>query len=73
MTQSQNPDTQYAVGLTNGVPVTFISTGTLPDDLLVEMLDQANYLVSLENPPRTILNTETPQLESLLSSPQIAM
>ncbi|KAJ7041450.1 family S53 protease [Mycena alexandri] len=68
-----NPDTQYAVGLTNGVPVTFISTGTLPDDLLVEMLDQANYLVSLENPPRTILNTETPQLESLLSSPQIAI
>ncbi|KAJ7156355.1 family S53 protease [Mycena filopes] len=68
-----NADTQIGVGLTNGVPVTFISTGTLPDDLLVEMLDQANFLVSMEHPPQTILNTETPQLESLLSSPAIAI
>ncbi|KAJ7155603.1 family S53 protease [Mycena filopes] len=68
-----NPDMQWSVGLTNGVPVTFISTGTVPDDLLVEMLDQANYLVSLDNPPQTVLNTETPQLESLLWSPAIAI
>ncbi|KAJ7189161.1 family S53 protease [Mycena filopes] len=68
-----DPDTQIGVGLTNGVPVTFISTGTLPNDLLVEMLDQANFLVSMEHPPQTIVNTETPQLESLLSSPAIAV
>ncbi|KAJ7304714.1 hypothetical protein DFH08DRAFT_1089152 [Mycena albidolilacea] len=47
----------YTVGMATGVPVTFISTGTLPDDLLTEMLDQANYLLTLEHPPQTILDT----------------
>ncbi|KAF7334662.1 Serine protease S53 [Mycena venus] len=67
-----NPDMQYAVGLTNGIPVTFISTGTLPNDRLTEMLDQANHLLSLEHPPNTVLNTQTPGLESQLS-PQMAV
>ncbi|KAJ7863557.1 family S53 protease [Mycena leptocephala] len=49
-------DIQYAIGLTNGVPVTFISTGTQKNDDFVELLDQANYLLSLEHPPQTILN-----------------
>ncbi|KAJ6560627.1 family S53 protease [Mycena vulgaris] len=51
-----NPDMQIAVGLTNGVPVAFISTGTLPNDDLTEMLDQAHFLLSLKHPPQTILN-----------------
>ncbi|KAJ7845098.1 family S53 protease, partial [Mycena leptocephala] len=49
-------DIQYAIGLTTGVPVTFISTGTQKNDDFVELLDQANYLLSLEHPPQTILN-----------------
>ncbi|KAF7341339.1 Serine protease S53 [Mycena venus] len=63
-----NPNTQYATALTNGdVHVTFISTGTLPNDPLTELLDQANYLASLKNPPQTILNTVT-GLESEVSA-----
>ncbi|KAJ7796684.1 hypothetical protein B0H14DRAFT_2619663 [Mycena olivaceomarginata] len=50
-------DIQYTVGMATGVPVTFISTETLPDNLLTEMLDQANYLLTLEHPPQTILDT----------------
>ncbi|KAJ7315229.1 family S53 protease [Mycena albidolilacea] len=61
------PDTQYAIGLTNGIPVTFISTGTLPNDPLTEMLDRANYLLSLKHPPHTVLNTQTPGLEIRLA------
>ncbi|KAJ7787838.1 Pro-kumamolisin, activation domain-containing protein [Mycena olivaceomarginata] len=56
---TRDPDTQYTVGLATGVPVTYISTGTLPNDLLIEMLDQANFLLKLENPPQTILNTNS--------------
>ncbi|KAJ7911828.1 family S53 protease [Mycena leptocephala] len=66
-----NADIQYAVGLATGVPVTFISTGTLPNDLMTETLDQANYLLSLKHPPQTILNTWTIGLESQVS-PQLA-
>ncbi|KAF7328126.1 Serine protease S53 [Mycena venus] len=51
------PEIQYAVGLTTGVQVTFILTGNLSNDLRTEMLDQATHLLSLENPPQTILNT----------------
>ncbi|KAJ6552831.1 peptidase S8/S53 domain-containing protein [Mycena capillaripes] len=70
---SGNPDIQYAVGLATGVPVTFISTGTLPNDLVTEMLDQAHYLLSLEHPPQTILNSWTVGLESQVVSPQMAI
>ncbi|KAJ7312738.1 family S53 protease [Mycena albidolilacea] len=65
-----DPDTQYTVGLATGVPVTYISTGTLPNDLLTEMLDQANFLLKLENPPQTILNSNSDTsigLESVVS------
>ncbi|KAF7333737.1 Serine protease S53 [Mycena venus] len=51
--------TSNIVGMTTGLNVTFISTGTLPDHLLTEMLDQANYLLSLNHPPQTIFNTVT--------------
>jgi tripeptidyl-peptidase-1 len=56
LTSIQAQDIQYAIGLTTGVPVTFISTGTQKNDDFVELLDQANYLLSLEHPPQTILN-----------------
>jgi hypothetical protein len=69
----QNPDIQLSVGLTSGVPVTFISTGTLPNDLVTEMLDQAHYLLSMNKPPQTILNTDLPGLESQVASPQMAV
>ncbi|KAJ7314307.1 family S53 protease [Mycena albidolilacea] len=68
-----NPDIQWSVGLTSGVPVTFISTGTLPNDLVTEMLDQAHYLLSMDKPPQTILNTDLPGLESQVASPQMAV
>ncbi|KAJ7859994.1 family S53 protease [Mycena olivaceomarginata] len=65
-----DPDTQYTVGLATGVPVTYISIGTLPNDLLTEMLDQANFLLKLENPPQMILNLNSDTsigLESVVS------
>jgi hypothetical protein len=33
-TGMQDPDTQYTVGQATGVLVTYISTGTLPNDLI---------------------------------------
>ncbi|KAJ7436210.1 family S53 protease [Mycena latifolia] len=49
-------DIQYAIGLATGIPVTFISTGTLPNDLFTEFLDQAQHLLSMRHPPQTVLN-----------------
>ncbi|KAJ6617313.1 Pro-kumamolisin, activation domain-containing protein [Mycena sp. CBHHK59/15] len=51
-------DIQYTVGLATGVPVAFISTGTLANDVTTEFLDQANYLLSLPKPPQTIVNND---------------
>ncbi|KAJ7696989.1 subtilisin-like protein [Mycena rosella] len=65
------PDIQYTVGLATGVSVTFISTGTIPNDFYTEMLDQAHNLLSMTNPPQTVLNTWG-SLESQVS-PQIAI
>ncbi|KAJ6552059.1 family S53 protease [Mycena vulgaris] len=65
------PDIQYAVGLTTGVHATFISTGTIANDIFTEMLDQAHFLLSMSNPPQTIFNGDY-ALESQVS-PQIAM
>ncbi|KAJ7436198.1 subtilisin-like protein [Mycena latifolia] len=68
-----DPNMQYAVGLATGVPVTFISTGSIANDLFTELLDHAHYLLSLKNPPQTILNAfgAFGVLESQVS-PQIA-
>ncbi|KAJ6554764.1 hypothetical protein B0H19DRAFT_1263069 [Mycena capillaripes] len=76
--QDGNSIIQYAIALATGVPVTFISTGTLPNDLIAEMLDQANFLLSLEQPPQTILNTafvgvESGVFEGVVFSPQMAI
>ncbi|KAJ7028298.1 hypothetical protein C8F04DRAFT_1291168 [Mycena alexandri] len=49
-------DMQYALGLTNGIPAAFISTGIVANDLFTEFPDQANYLVSSLNPPQTIVH-----------------
>ncbi|KAJ7875520.1 family S53 protease [Mycena olivaceomarginata] len=64
----EGADIQYAIGLTTGVPVTFISTGTLPDDVFTEMLDQAQFLISMEKPPQTIVNGNQGSLEFQVSS-----
>ncbi|KAJ7655471.1 peptidase S8/S53 domain-containing protein [Mycena rosella] len=67
----EGADIQYAIGLTTGVPVTFISTGTLPNDVFTELLDQAQFLISMEHPPQTIVNGYQ-ALESQVS-PQFAI
>ncbi|KAJ7750792.1 family S53 protease [Mycena metata] len=59
-----------AAGLTNGIPLAFISTGTVDNDIFSEFLDEANFLVSSPNPPQTIVQTG-PFRESLVS-PEIA-
>ncbi|KAF8169451.1 hypothetical protein K438DRAFT_2063263 [Mycena galopus ATCC 62051] len=41
----EGAEIQYAIGLRTGVPVTFISTGILPDEVFTEMVDQAQFLV----------------------------
>ncbi|KAJ6527418.1 family S53 protease [Mycena capillaripes] len=64
----EGADIQYAIGLTTGVAVTFISTGTLPNDVFTEMLDQAQFLVSMESPPHTIVNGNQGALETQISS-----
>ncbi|KAJ7687497.1 Pro-kumamolisin, activation domain-containing protein [Mycena rosella] len=46
------PDIQYTVGLATGVSVTFISTGTIPNDFYTEMLDQAHIQYALPAIPR---------------------
>ncbi|KAJ7023906.1 family S53 protease [Mycena alexandri] len=51
-------NTQYAVGLATGVPVAFISTGTGSTgtiDVFSGLLDQSNYLLSLPQPPQTVV------------------
>ncbi|KAJ7791695.1 family S53 protease [Mycena olivaceomarginata] len=73
-----NSNIQYAIALATGVPVTFVSTGTLPNALLTEMLDEANYLLSLEQPPQTLLNTafvgvESEVFEGVIYTPQMAI
>jgi hypothetical protein len=57
--------------------VAFISTGTLvSDDLYTAYLDQANYLLSLANPPQTVVNTYADFATATMSeshiSPQVA-
>ncbi|KAJ7461623.1 family S53 protease [Mycena latifolia] len=47
-------DIQLTVGLATGVPVTFISTGILPNDFFTELLDQAQHLLSMIHPPQTV-------------------
>ncbi|KAJ6632605.1 family S53 protease [Mycena sp. CBHHK59/15] len=50
-------DIQYTIGLATGVPIAFISTGTIANDVLTEFLDQAHHLLSMSDPPRTVVNT----------------
>lgn len=54
---------QYSVGLATNVPITFISTGTIDNDFLMELLDQAIAILASPNPPKVIVNTY-PTLES---------
>ncbi|KAJ7866413.1 family S53 protease [Mycena olivaceomarginata] len=68
---------QNTIGLATGVSVAFISTGTLvSDDLYTAYLDQANYLLSLANPPQTVVNTYADFATATMSeshiSPQVA-
>lgn len=51
-------DIQYTVGLASGVPVTFLTVG--PNEwegevaYATSMLDEANYLLGLDNPPHVL-------------------
>ncbi|KAJ7321984.1 family S53 protease [Mycena albidolilacea] len=51
-------DIQYTVGLATGVPVDFISTGPPANDvdIFAAYLTQADYLLSLTDPPQTVLH-----------------
>lgn len=54
----QNLDTQYTIGLAQGVPVTFISAGQLNStDIVNIFLDMANYLTAMENPPQVLTSS----------------
>ncbi|KAJ7740388.1 family S53 protease [Mycena metata] len=51
---------QYALGLATGIPVAFISTGTGSTDsidVFTAFLDEPNYLLSLAQPPQTVVQT----------------
>lgn len=54
-------DIQYAMGIASGVPTTFLSVGpemfTHPDDFVTALLNEANYLLSLENPPNVLTSS----------------
>ncbi|KAJ7866434.1 family S53 protease, partial [Mycena olivaceomarginata] len=61
------------IGLATGVSVAFISTGTLvSNDLYTAYLDQANYLLSLANPPQTVVNTYADFATATMSESQIS-
>jgi tripeptidyl-peptidase-1 len=47
-------DIQYTVGVAQGVPVTFISTGFDYTDGLNGFLDMANYLLAMDVPPQVL-------------------
>ncbi|KAJ7018607.1 family S53 protease-like protein [Mycena alexandri] len=64
---------QTAVGLATDVPVVFISTGTGLTgsvDFFTALLDEANYLVSLAQPPETVVQTYSDSENDL--TPQLA-
>jgi tripeptidyl-peptidase-1 len=57
-TTYQTADIQYTVGLATGVPVDFVSTGPLANDvdIFAAYLTQADYLLSLTDPPQMVLH-----------------
>lgn len=63
----QNLDIEYVVGLATNVNASFITVGGSFDDAL---LDAANYLLSMENPPQ-VVSTSYGDNESALS-PKLA-
>ncbi|KAJ7018612.1 family S53 protease-like protein [Mycena alexandri] len=68
-----NIDLQWAVGLATGVPVAFISTGTGSTgsvDFYTALLDEPNYLLSLAQPPQTVVSSYSDFEQNL--SPQLA-
>lgn len=50
----QNLDTQYTVGVANGVPTTFISVGPNNEDGIDGFLDIINFLLAETNPPQVL-------------------
>lgn len=53
--QEGNLDIQYTIGLASTIPVTFLSVGpsewASKNDFATSLLDEANYLLSLDHPP----------------------
>lgn len=64
-------DIQYTVGLATGVPTTFVATGpsnyTTLDIWFQSLLDEANYLVEMDDPP-TVLSTSYGEDEDFYTS-----
>ncbi|KAK7055776.1 serine protease S53 [Favolaschia claudopus] len=53
-----NINVQLTVGLATGIPVTYFGVGFSDfSGSLDDYLDQANFLLEMENPPSTVLNT----------------
>ncbi|KAI0261739.1 subtilisin-like protein [Gloeopeniophorella convolvens] len=52
-----NLDLQYTVGVASGVPVSFISVGTVTQDSLDGFLDVVNFLLDQDSPPQVIINS----------------
>lgn len=51
---SQDLDTQYAIGLATGIPVTFISVGEDNSDDVDGFLDIVNFLLGESDPPQVL-------------------
>lgn len=51
---TQNLDIQYTVGVAQGVPVTFISSGSNYTDGFGGFLDMANYLLAMKTVPQVL-------------------
>lgn len=51
-------DIQYTVGLATGVPVTFLAVGpvnyTSNEDFFTALLDEADYLLAMDQPPKVL-------------------
>ena len=66
MSDPQDLDTQYTIGVATGVPTIFISCGENNKDGLSGFLDQINFLLGQTNPPQ-VLTTSYGQNENTVS------
>jgi tripeptidyl-peptidase-1 len=66
----QNLDTQWTIGVANGVPVTFLSVGSDNLDGVAGFLDSIEELISnFDTQPLTVISTSYGFNEASLSPP----